>query len=106
MFHTVSPEERLDPTDAELVDVIHTAGRWIGMDGVVGNLMWKYSFHFPFRLLIKVGDIDFYPNGGIAYQAGCEKETVGLECSHGRKEVGSPQEHLKFDHAICSPYSR
>ena len=39
MFHTVSPEERLDPTDAELVDVIHTAGRWIGMDGVVGNLM-------------------------------------------------------------------
>ena len=39
MFHTVLPEERLDPTDAELVDVIHTAGRWIGMDGVVGNLM-------------------------------------------------------------------
>ena len=35
MFHLAPPEERLDPDDAELVDVIHTAGRWVGMDGVV-----------------------------------------------------------------------
>ena len=35
MFHLAPPEERLDPDDAELVDVIHTAGRWIGMDGIV-----------------------------------------------------------------------
>ena len=35
MFHLAPPEERLDADDAELVDVIHTAGRWIGMDGIV-----------------------------------------------------------------------
>ena len=35
MFHLALPEERLDPDDAELVDVIHTAGRWVGMDGIV-----------------------------------------------------------------------
>ena len=35
MFHLAPPEERLDPDDAELVDVIHTAGRWVGMDGIV-----------------------------------------------------------------------
>ena len=35
MFHTVPPEERIDPSDAEIVDVIHTAGLWVGMDGVV-----------------------------------------------------------------------
>ena len=37
MFHTdLTPhEEKLSPEDAEIVDVIHTAGRWLGMDGVV-----------------------------------------------------------------------
>merc|ERR1712241_1464813 len=67
MFHTtLTPhEEKLSPEDAEIVDVIHTAGRWLGMDGVVG-------------------DIDFYPNGGVASMSGCEGEDVGLGCSHGR----------------------
>ena len=35
MFHTVPPEERIDASDAEIVDVIHTAGLWVGTDGVV-----------------------------------------------------------------------
>jgi len=65
MFHTVPPEERIDASDAEIVDVIHTAGLWLGMDGVVG-------------------DIDFYPNGGTAKQPGCEGEDFGLGCSHSR----------------------
>merc|ERR1719507_1277864 len=68
MFHLAPPEERLDPDDAELVDVIHTAGRWIGMDGIVG-------------------DIDFYPNGGIASMPGCEGEPIDIQCSHARKEA-------------------
>ena len=40
MFHTnyTSHEEKLSPEDAELVDVIHTAGRWLGMDGVVSGV--------------------------------------------------------------------
>ena len=37
MFHTslTTDAEKLTPDDAELVDVIHSGGRWIGMDGVV-----------------------------------------------------------------------
>lgn len=50
-FYLKGPENRLDPTDAEFVDVIHTA---VGSAGHYKNL----------------GHIDFYPNGGI-YQPGC-----------------------------------
>lgn len=45
------PEARLDPTDAEFVDVIHTA---VGTAGHFGLL----------------GHVDFFPNGGIE-QPGC-----------------------------------
>ena len=40
MFHTnyTSHEEKLSSEDAEVVDVIHTAGRWLGMDGVVSGV--------------------------------------------------------------------
>ena len=63
MFHTVPPEERIDASDAEIVDVIHTSGL---SDGVFG-------------------DIDFYPNGGgTAKQPGCEGEDLQLSCSHSR----------------------
>ena len=40
-------------------------------------------------LLLKVGDIDFYPNGGIASMPGCEGEPIDIQCSHARKEVSS-----------------
>ncbi len=32
MYQTVVGSEKLIPEDAEFVDVIHTAGLWIGMD--------------------------------------------------------------------------
>ena len=34
MFHqeTTDVDKRLDSTDAQFVDVIHTAGLWIGLD--------------------------------------------------------------------------
>ena len=37
MFHTnlTAEDDKLSPDDAEIVDVIHSGGRWIGMDGVV-----------------------------------------------------------------------
>ena len=35
MFHTVPPSERLDRSDAHFVDVLHSAGLWIGSDEVV-----------------------------------------------------------------------
>lgn len=50
-FYTKGPEHRLDPSDAEFVDVIHTA---VGSAGHYKDL----------------GHVDFFPNGGI-YQPGC-----------------------------------
>lgn len=46
------PKDRLDPTDAKFVDIIHTCA------GTVG-------FVRP------IGHIDFYPNGGSFRQPGC-----------------------------------
>lgn len=64
LFHTVTPADRLDPTDALFVDVIHTAGRWVGNDDISGH-------------------VDFFPNLGRAPQPGCEgQESLDLTCSH------------------------
>jgi len=66
LWHTAPPEGKLSPGDAQFVDVIHSAGLWIGTDE-------------------KVGDVDFYPNGGEAHQPGCEDEDAfGIDCSHAR----------------------
>ncbi|XP_001605911.2 pancreatic lipase-related protein 2 [Nasonia vitripennis] len=58
------PNDRLDPTDAKFVDVIHTCA------GTVG-------FVRP------IGHVDFYPNGGIFRQPGCPV-LMTQYCSHGR----------------------
>jgi len=48
------------------VDVIHTAGRWVGNDDAIGHA-------------------DFFANGGRAPQPGCAgKEWLDLTCSHFR----------------------
>ena len=40
------------------------------------------------KINFKVGQVDFYPNGGQAHQPGCEDEDAfGLECSHFRAPV-------------------
>ncbi|XP_033111033.1 uncharacterized protein LOC117112092 [Anneissia japonica] len=63
---------RLDPTDAVLVDNIHTDGSTLG-----------------FGLFEAVGDMDFYPNGGTD-QPGCPATKFDatnideVSCSHGR----------------------
>ncbi|GFR11630.1 pancreatic triacylglycerol lipase, partial [Trichonephila clavata] len=51
LFSTASPRAKLDRSDAEFVDVLHTDGGGIGM-------------------LEPVGHVDFYPNGG-QIQPGC-----------------------------------
>lgn len=52
-FHLLAlPTGRLDPTDADFVDVIHSCG------GVLGFLQ-------------PLGHADFYPNAGVAVQPGC-----------------------------------
>ena len=49
-------DQRLDTTDAEFVDVIHTNSGLI----ILGALSFPYN----------IGHVDFYPNGGTS-QPGC-----------------------------------
>jgi hypothetical protein len=41
----VGAADRLDASDAQFVDVVHTAGKWVGNDDILGH-------------------VDFYPNDG------------------------------------------
>jgi len=52
------PVDKVDPSDADFVDVIHTAGLTL-------------SFVEP------QGDADFYPNGGLT-QPGCGYDPAGF----------------------------
>jgi hypothetical protein len=64
LFHSVPPSDRLDRSAAKFVDIIHTAGKWVGNSE-------------------KNGHVDFYPNLGLAPQPGCEgHESLDLSCSH------------------------
>lgn len=53
LFSSSGPEERLDYSQAKLVEVVHTSGGFLG---------------FQKRL----GHRDFYPNGGAWPQPGCK----------------------------------
>ncbi|KAJ3589493.1 hypothetical protein NHX12_010338 [Muraenolepis orangiensis] len=68
LFRGKPPEDRLDPTDAQFVDVIHTDGDGLGLQQPLGH-------------------IDFYPNGG-ADQLGCPKTILSgsayFKCDHQR----------------------
>ena len=59
LFHTVPPSERLDRSDAAFVDVLHTAGLWIGSDEVVSdsiavaNLIKQFTLvHYDSRIVV------------------------------------------------------
>uniref|UniRef100_A0A8D0HNM0 Lipase H n=1 Tax=Sphenodon punctatus TaxID=8508 RepID=A0A8D0HNM0_SPHPU len=68
LFNGKPPDERLDPSDAQFVDVIHS-----DIDG----LGYREA----------LGDIDFYPNGGTD-QPGCTKNIFSgskyFKCDHQR----------------------
>ncbi|XP_010622518.1 lipase member H isoform X2 [Fukomys damarensis] len=68
-FNGRPSEDRLDPSDALFVDVIHSDTDALGYEGPLGN-------------------IDFYPNGGLD-QPGCPKTIFGglqnyFKCDHQR----------------------
>ena len=44
LWHTAPPEEKLSPDDAQFVDVIHSAGLWIGTDEKVKLIKKKISY--------------------------------------------------------------
>ncbi|XP_037958801.1 pancreatic triacylglycerol lipase [Teleopsis dalmanni] len=64
MFITVGSDRKLDPTDADFVDVIHT--------DVLGRGMLR-----------SMGHADFYPNIGL-YQPGCQEDNNPGSCNHER----------------------
>ncbi|XP_037875831.1 pancreatic lipase-related protein 2 isoform X2 [Bombyx mori] len=73
LFEGLPIDQRLDASDAEFVDVIHTDAGIFGYKAPIGH-------------------VDFYPNGGISPQPGCELEAVIPQqlllnkffCSHWR----------------------
>lgn len=62
LFESQDPRARLDETDANFVDVIHSNGEQLILGGL-GS--WQ-----------PMGDVDFYPNGG-RMQTGCSNIFVG-----------------------------
>ncbi|XP_036318936.1 pancreatic lipase-related protein 2 isoform X1 [Rhagoletis pomonella] len=69
----VSTDFRLDPSDAEFVQVLHTSGDTLGTS-------------------VKSGHADFYPNGGKAPQRHCQVLLSGFQnnavaCSHSSSAV-------------------
>ncbi|KAF4517958.1 hypothetical protein B566_EDAN005325 [Ephemera danica] len=64
LFDLDKPDERLNATDANYVDVIHSCGGFLGF-------------------LQPIGQADFYPNGGVWSQPGCGVDVSG-GCSHER----------------------
>ncbi|XP_071118627.1 inactive pancreatic lipase-related protein 1-like [Haliotis cracherodii] len=86
-FQGLSPMVRLDPTDADFVDVIHTDGS-------------PFETLGGFGMITPVGHVDFYPNGGVqqpgcpedswssfmssAYSSGVEEAELNIGCNHNR----------------------
>ncbi|XP_014092828.2 pancreatic lipase-related protein 2 isoform X1 [Bactrocera oleae] len=69
----VSPDFRLDPTDAQYVQVLHTSAGTLGAG-------------------LKMGHADFYPNGGKAPQRHCnvlvtDVQNNAVACSHSSSAV-------------------
>lgn len=62
LFESQDPKDRLDSTDADFVDVIHSNGETLIFGGL-GS--WQ-----------PMGHVDFYPNGG-RMQKGCTNLFVG-----------------------------
>ena len=77
LFEEKSEEmQGLLPTDAKLVDCIHT-------DGYNPDLVGVFPV-YHFGTLIPCGTIDFYPNFGLAPQPGCKRRVPDLAASHQR----------------------
>ncbi|XP_066095189.1 pancreatic lipase-related protein 3 isoform X1 [Saccopteryx bilineata] len=104
-FHNTPHEVRLDPSDANFVDVIHT------------NAV-RFLFEFGAGIINACGHLDFYPNGG-KHMPGCEdlitplfqfnfnayKEEVAsfFDCNHARSQRFYMESILDPDAFIAYP---
>ena len=52
LSHTAPPEEKLSPDDAQFVDVIHSAGLWMGTDEKVYNKYLSIVPNYIFLLFL------------------------------------------------------
>lgn len=86
--------ERLHHTDAEFVDIIHTATK----DWRLLGLVTLGFIPFPVGLREPVGHADFYPNYGT-HQPGCNvaKPTIPVLCSHARSYIYYAESISYFD---------
>ncbi|BES94658.1 Lipase [Nesidiocoris tenuis] len=82
--------DTIDRRSAFFVQIIHTCGTFEGM-------------------IDPVGDVDFYPNGGLPPQPGCENADNPTSCSHARafelyaETVSNP---VLYPATRCSSYSK
>lgn len=83
-FDKVSELERIHHSDAQFVDIIHTATK----DWRLLGLVTLGFIPFPVGLKEPVGHADFYPNHGT-HQPGCHvaKPTIPVLCSHARSYI-------------------
>ncbi|XP_077309952.1 pancreatic lipase-related protein 2-like [Lithobates pipiens] len=79
-FEKTPPEVRLDPTDAVFVDAIHTDGSFD-------------DIHLGFGMKQTVGNVDFFPNGGIKMPS-CEKIYFRL------KDIDDMYEKISCNHLM------
>ncbi|XP_049274856.1 pancreatic lipase-related protein 2-like [Rhipicephalus sanguineus] len=96
-FQKMPAEVRLDPTDADFVDVVHTDGASFVLDILKGEGLGMYD---------PVGHVDFYPNGGIK-MPGCEFSTrvfkfVTEGLVNGARAIGICHHQRAIDYVIES----
>lgn len=88
-FRKTDPIVRLDPTDADFVDVIHTdAGPFIS--GGLG-------------ILQPVGHVDFYPNGGVD-QPGCNEGVMSYMSKDSKSFYRGIRQMLSCNHIRSYQY--
>jgi len=93
-FDKVPDSERIHHTDAQFVDIIHTATK----DWRLLGMVTLGFIPFPVGLREPVGHADFYPNYG-SHQPGCSvaKPTIPVLCSHARSYIYYAESITYFD---------